>query len=179
MVRRFALALAVLVVLCGMAGCGDKSRESSDTQTSETYYTAPPLLTFDISGLITRDEVGEIIGREMDEAMVLEDHTILQYYAADQSASVRIAFEKLTRQEFDQKAALMVPNAADAPNLGETAKWDAESRSLMVYGRGHMIEISTDIDNESADSQLTKARSLTALLLERLPTEASADAAGE
>lgn len=175
MVRRVALALALLMVLGALTGCGDKGGESSDTQTSETYYTAPPLLDFDISGLITRDEVGEIVGREMDEAMVLEDNTILQYYAADQSASVRIAFEKLTRQEFDEKAALMIPNAADAPNLGEAAKWEAESRSLMVYGCGHMIEISTDIDEEAADGQLTKARSIAALLLERLPAETAAN----
>ena len=156
-------ALAALTLSACQPGGGAES-----SATAPTTATAPPLLDVDVSTLLTPEQVGAAVGVEVGEAQVMDEGTIVHFASADAQTTAEVSLKKCERATYDETRA-MYEDAADAPNLGEAAMWSPSFQQLLVYGKGYMISVVTDIAGKDAEASLVAARQLAVLTLDKLP----------
>lgn len=157
-------------VLCLLfSGCNNtaKKKGASSAVESTALATAPPILDLDISRLVTSEQVGNALGIAVGEAQLADENTTARYYSSDSMSYLEISIMKCSKEEYDQTVALY-SNAADTLNLGNAAKWSAESKQLLVYNGEYMIGIIAYITDKSNDDLLLSARQVAALVLEKL-----------
>ena len=163
-----ALTAAIFMLAAGCAGSGG---ESSGDETEMTYQTAPPALKFDISTLLTGEQVKNAFGRPVGAPIVTDEDTSVRYSEVDGNGLdyVEIVIEEDTRARFDEIVA-SIPDLTDTPNLGDAAKWGGEDGQgqLLCYSKGHMIQITVSDHAMSGDKQLTCARELAAHVMEAI-----------
>jgi redox-sensitive bicupin YhaK (pirin superfamily) len=158
--------IACFAVIMGFSGCGDKEKETSSRQTDSTLGTAPPILEFDISSLVTPEQVGNALGVKVGEGQSADQDTTVRYYSEDQSSFLEISIMEGSREEFDEIVA-SYEGAVDTMNLGQAAKWNSETKQLFVFDDGYMISVIAYAD-KSDDSLLVAARQIAALVLEKI-----------
>ena len=165
--RLFALAAGCLLLPALLfSGCG-QAEEGVSSAAPTTAETAPPMLSVDITALLSAEEVGDALGVEVGQPESYESGTIAHYSSADLQTTAEISLKEGERAMYDSTVA-MVEDAVDSPNLGDAAVWSPQFQQLLVYGQGYMLGITVDIADKSADECLTAARQMAVLLLERL-----------
>lgn len=162
MVRLLAALTALLCIAA--AGCAG---EPASSAASEPEATVPPLLNVDIGRLLTAEEVSDALGTPVKEAQVLDDGTRAAFYAADNTGKVDVVMDQCGRDVFDLRLGLY-EGLVDAPNLGDIAKWHADTGELLVYSHGYMFSVAVESADKSADDQLLAARQLAVRIVEVL-----------
>lgn len=173
--RRTAGALLAGLLLLGLAGCVQDAPPASSTVSEDpaVLYSAPPLLDVDIAALLTVEQVSEALGVEVGEPEVYEDGTWVHYASENLQTTADIHMNEVSRDFYDAQIeeirATYGDSCEEAPNLGDTALYIRETGELMLYGKGYMIDVVVDLEDDGqADAPLQAARSLAALLLEGL-----------
>lgn len=170
MVRVLAAGLAALLCVSA-AGCGEGEVSSA---ASEPEATVPPLLDVEIGRLLTAEEVSDALGTPVNDVQVLDDGTRATYYAKDNSGKADIVMDKCARDVFDLRLGLY-EGLDDAPNLGETARWHAETGELLVYSGGYMFSVAVEMADRSESDRLLAARQLAVRIVEVLAAAAPAN----
>lgn len=163
--RCAAFVLAVICTMACLSGCKE-SKQPAESQTA-VAATVPALLNIDITTLLTSEQVSKALGVTVGEAQSRDSGTTAHYSSADAKSSADISMKECDRSLFDSTVA-QYPDIADTPNIGEAAKWSAQAKQLLVYGKGYMICVTADAANKSGDALLLAARQLAVLVLDRL-----------
>lgn len=166
--KRWISFLAVLCVMLAVTACSsDKGKTNPDA--SSTVETAPPLLSVDLSKLLTTEQIADAIGTAVGEPQMYEDKTWAHYTGTDSpNTTVDISLDENTREVFDARAALYANHTA-VPQLGEVSWWDKTSGELLTYGNGYIVSVRVGFaDQADEDMQQMATRHLTALLLDAL-----------
>lgn len=165
--RTVALLLTLLLMLGLMiTGCR-KDTGSSSSAAATTSDTLPTLINVDVSKLLTVQQVGSALGVTVGEPQIYDSGTTAKYLSDDAKSSAEISLMECSRDKYNETIGYY-SDASDTPNLGETAKWSAENKQLLVYGKGYMISVTADVDGKNKDALLTSARQLAALVLDKL-----------
>ena len=156
------------LLLTTVTACSS-TEEPESSATEETRPTAAPLLDVDLENLLTTEQISDAIGESVGAPQMYEDNTWAHYTGIDSATTVDISLDETTRSVFDARAALY-PNNTQAPLLGDTSWWNAETSELLTYGRGHTISVRVVFAQDTADEDmlLMATRHLTALILEKL-----------
>lgn len=176
-ISRKGTACALIAGICllflagGCQGAGTSSASSDEYE--GLVYSVPPALDVQIASLLTAEQVSQTIGVTVGEPALYEDGTWAQYTTDDRLTSVDVHMSKVSREVYDMQTAEIKETypgrCVDAPNLGETAFFNTETQELLTYGKGYMIGVVVSLDKAGTDNaQLLAARSLAALLLEKL-----------
>lgn len=156
------------LLLTTVTACSS-TEEPESSATEETRPTAAPLLDVDLENLLTTEQISDAIGESVGAPQMYEDNTWAHYTGIDSATTVDISLDETTRSVFDARAALY-PNKTQAPLLGDTSWWNAETSELLTYGSGHTISVRVVFAQDTADEDmlLMATRHLTALILEKL-----------
>ncbi len=164
--RKTVILIIALIIFTGLCGCGDKEEVSSAT-TQTTYATAPPLLDFDISDLVTVEQVENALGVSVGEAKLADENTTVRYSSDDPLSYIEISIIESSRENFDETVALY-EDAEDTLNLGQVAKWSNEYNQLLVYNGKHMISVTAAAAGKSKDALLIAARQIAVFVIEKI-----------
>lgn len=150
-----------------LSGCMKKSESSVSSSEVEVEPTVPPLLNVDISTILTKDQVSSALGVTVGEPQIYDSGTSVNYSTDDAKSSAEISMMECDKNKYDETVN-KYSDAADSPNLGESAKWSPQNKQLLTYKSGYMISVTVDVEGKSGDSLLLSARQLAALVLEKL-----------
>ena len=154
-----------------LAGCTQKPAASSEPEVSLDVISVPPPLDIDLSAMLTLEQVSSAVGVEMEGPQMLDDGTTAHYASGDALTTVDIHLDEVERAVYDTRLDSMkaVDEAMQAvPNLADDAWWSAETKELVLYGKGYMFSVLVDIAQAGSEDCLVAARQLAALLLEKL-----------
>lgn len=164
--KRYGVAVIALCLLLLTAGC-QRGKDSSEPSGTATTGTVPSLLDVDLSTLLTSEQVGTALGVAVGQPELLEEGTHVRYSSEDLATYAEIGMMSGTREIYDATVAYY-SDAADSANLGEVAKWSAQTSQLLVFGKGYLISVTAAKPDQSADGLLVAARQIAALILEKL-----------
>lgn len=166
--RITALAGAlVLAAFLWLTGCEKKSPAVSVTSETVTPDTVPTMIDVDVSALLTPQQVSTALGVTVGEPQVYDSGTTAYYATEDAKSSAEVSLMKCDRDKYDATVALY-SDAVDTANLGDAAKWSAQNKQLLLYGKGYMIGVTADVDGKSDEALLVASRQLAALVLDQL-----------
>lgn len=156
----------VLLTSIWLSGC-KKNPTAPVSSETDAFDTVPTLIDIDISKLLTSEQVSSALGVTVGEPQIYDSGTSAYYATEDEKSSAEISLMECDRDTFDTTVALY-SDAADTANLGEAAKWSAQNKQLLLYGKGYMISVTADVDGKSSEALLVAARQLGALVLDQL-----------
>lgn len=164
--RIFALTGALLLFASfWLSGC--KKNQTTSSSETVTADTVPTLLNVDVSKLLASDQVSAALGVTVGNPDIYDSGTTAHYATSDEKSSAEISLMECDRAKYDTTVALY-SDAADTPNLGDAAKWSADNKQLLIYGKGYMICVTVDVDGKNSDTLRVAARQLGALVLDKL-----------
>ena len=160
-------ALGAGVLLLTAAGCaGEAETSSADESAVTTTATLPPVLKVELKALISRENVEAATGKSFEEPLLYDEETNIHFTAEDKSI-LDVHMAEATREDFEA-IVTAYGDLADAPNLGEAAKWSEPTGVLLVYGKGYFFTVAFR-DFPAGTDLLSIGRELAAGILEKLP----------
>ncbi|MDD2418043.1 MAG: hypothetical protein PHR18_01275 [Oscillospiraceae bacterium] len=167
MSRRFPFVIIlILLVVLMIAGC-DKDKPDSSADQTTTPATVPTLLDVKIGNLVTPEQVSNALGIKVGEGIVVDQDTAVRYYSEDGGSYCDISMLKCSREIYDSAVAAYT-DAEDTLNLGQVAKWSADTKQIVIYNGNYMISVSAVVKGKSNEHLLSSARQIAALALEKL-----------
>lgn len=160
---RLLLGVLLLSLSLLLAGCQSPS-------SSETVSWEPTVEPFevDVTSLITKEQVSDIMGTAMGEGMVLDEGQSMVFLSEDSLVRADIVLSKETRENFDAILSVGYSDLMEAPNIGEIAFWSPGNADLLLYQQGYFLTVHTAHPHFNNDRLLTAARAIATIVLEKL-----------
>jgi hypothetical protein len=159
----------LLVVFTAFSGCKTSKQDESDfsESTTNTIGTAPPLLDIEIDKLVTTEQVSDALGIPVRPPHLADSNTTVRYYSEDSRSYLEIIVEETIREIFDETVSLY-EDAVDVDDVGQSAKWSAEQKQLLVYNGKYMMSITAFMEDKNDEDLLLSARKIAELILDKL-----------
>lgn len=165
-VKRMLCAAAAACCLLAAAGCTAGPDGDAPAFSAESYAALPGI---DLVSLLTEEEIAAGLGCKTEalaEPFAYDDGASVRYASADHAVTLDVHVQRPS-EELRAYARDNCAGLETTPNLGDTAYFDRENVTLIVFFGAYILTVNEDSE-AGANERLSVERHFAALVGERL-----------